>query len=341
MQRFIVERLLLMLPTLVAIAGLIFFVIQLPPGDYLSNEIAELQSQGDTNAIAKVQFLREQYALDRPVIEQFGIWIGVLPGPRGFSGLLQGDLGTSFEFNKPVADVVGYALGPTVAVNVFAVIAVYLIALPLGIFSAVGRNGIVDFLVAAFAYLAVATPGFLLALLVLTYSHSWFGVSIGGLIDPQFADTPWSAEGIRSIAAHLAVAVIVIAFSGAGSMTRRLRANLLDELNKPYVTAARARGISETRLMLRYPVRLALIPFVADIGNLLPSLVSGSVIVSVVLSLPTVGPILVRALQSQDLFLAGFILLFAAGLTLLGTLVSDILLGMIDPRVRIGRTLDR
>jgi len=341
MQRFVVERLLLMIPTLVAISALIFFIIQLPPGDYLSNEIAELQSQGDTNAIAKVQFLREEYALDRPVIEQFGIWIGVLPGPRGFSGLLEGDLGTSFEFNKPVADVVGYALLPTIAVNVFAVFAVYLIALPLGIVSAVSRNGVVDYLVAGFAYLAVATPGFLLALLVLTYSHSWFGVSIGGLIDPQYADNPWGPEGLKSLAAHVAVAVVVIAFSGAGSMTRRLRANLLDELNKPYVTAARARGISETRLLLRYPVRLALIPFVADIGNLLPSLVSGSVIVSVVLSLPTVGPILVRALQSQDLFLAGFILLFAAMLTLVGTLVSDILLGLIDPRVRLGRTLDR
>lgn len=341
MQRFIVERLLLMIPTLVAISALIFFVIQLPPGDYLSNEIAELQSQGDSNAIAKVEFLRKEYALDRPVIEQFGIWIGVWPGPRGFSGLLQGDLGTSFEFNKPVAEVVGYALGPTIAVNVFAVIAVYLISLPLGIISAVRQNGISDYLVAGFAYIAVATPGFLLALVVLTYSHSWFGVSIGGLIDPQYADNPWSAEGFGSMAAHVAIAVVVIAFSGAGSMTRRLRANLLEELNKPYVTAARARGISETRLLLRYPVRLALIPFVADIGNLLPSLVSGSVIVSVVLSLPTVGPILVRALQSQDLFLAGFILLFSAGLTLLGTLVSDLLLGLIDPRIRLGQALER
>ncbi len=341
MLRFAAERLILMVPTLVAIAAVIFLVIQLPPGDYLSNEIAELRSQGDASAAAKAQYLRQEYALDRPVIEQFGIWIGLWPGPRGFSGVVQGDWGMSFEFRKPVSDVVGYAIGPTIAVNVLAVFAIYLISLPLGIIAAVKQYSLRDTLIAAFAYLALATPGFLLALVVLTYAHSWFGVTIGGLIDPLYADQPWSFSAVLSMAAHLAIAVIVIAFSGAGSMIRRLRANLLDELRKPYVTAARARGISETRLLLRYPVRMALIPFVADIGNLLPSLVSGSVIVSVVLSLPTVGPILVRALQSQDQFLAGFVLLFAALLTLVGTLVSDLLLGLIDPRVRLGQTLDR
>jgi peptide/nickel transport system permease protein len=341
MQRFIVERLLLMVPTFIAIAALIFLTIQLPPGDILSNEIAELQAQGDSAAAAKIEFLRREHALDRSLVEQFGIWLGVWPGPRGFSGLLQGDLGTSFEFNKPVADVVGYALGPTIWVNVLAVLAVYLLSIPLGVLAAVRQNGFLDYLIAVFAYAAVATPGFLLALLVLSYSNAWFGMSIGGLIDPDLADRWWTAEGLASVAAHGAVAVVVIAFSGVGSMTRRLRANVLDELNKPYVVAARARGISETRLLVRYPVRMALIPFVADIGNLLPSLVSGSVIVSVVLSLPTVGPILVRALQAQDLFLSGFILLFAAGLTLIGTLVSDLLLALIDPRVRLGKALDR
>ena len=341
MLRYAAERLILMVPALVAIAALVFMVIQLPPGDYLSNEIAELRAQGDVNAAARADYLRKEYALDRPVIEQFGIWIGVWPGPRGFSGLIQGDWGMSFEFNKPVSDVVSYALGPTIAVNVLAVIAIYLISLPLGIIAAVKQYSIRDYLIAGFAYVAMATPGFLLALVVLTYAHSLFGVSIGGLIDPQYADQPWSFEKLQSLAAHVFVAVIIIAFSGAGSMIRRLRANLLDELRKPYVIAARARGVSETRLLLRYPVRMALIPFVADIGNLLPSLVSGSVIVSVVLSLPTVGPLLVRALQSQDQFLAGFILLFAAVLTLVGTLVSDLLLGLIDPRVRLGAGLER
>jgi peptide/nickel transport system permease protein len=341
MLRYGVERLILMVPALIAIAALIFLVIQLPPGDYLSNQIAELQAQHDTTAIAKAEYLRHEHGLDRPVIEQFGMWIGVWPGPRGFSGLLQGDWGWSFEFSKPVSDVVDYALGPTIAVNVLAVFVVYLLAMPLGILAAVRQDKLTDYIIAAVAYVALATPGFLLALLVLTYSHRWFGLSIGGLVDPDLENAPLDAAKILSFAAHIGVAVVVIAFSGVGQMIRRLRANLLDELRKPYVTAARARGIGETRLLLRYPVRMAIIPFIADIGNLLPSLVSGSVIVSVVLSLPTIGPILVRALQSQDQFLAGFILLFAATLTLVGTLVSDLLLGFVDPRVRLGQGVDR
>lgn len=341
MLRYAAERVILMVPALVAIAALIFIIIQLPPGDYLSNQIAELRSTGDASAAAKAEYLRTAYSLDRPLIEQFGVWLGVWEGPRGYSGLLQGDWGMSLEFNKPVADVVGYALGPTIAVNVLAVLAIYLLALPLGILAAVRQYSLIDYAIAGFAYIAMATPGFLLALVVLIYSNAWFGVSIGGLVDPQYADSDWNFEKIRSLVAHLTIAVVIIAFSGVGAMIRRLRANLLDELGKPYVVAARARGIKGSRLLLRYPVRMAIIPFIADIGNLLPSLVSGSVIVSIVLSLPTVGPILVQALKSQDLFLSGFILLFAAVLTLVGTLVSDLLLGLIDPRVRLGRGVER
>ena len=341
MLRYAAERLILMAFALFIIAALIFLVIQLPPGDYLSNEIVQLKTQGDATGAAKAEYLRKEYSLDKPVIEQFLVWLGVAEGPRGYSGLLQGDWGYSFEFKKPVADVVGYALGPTVAVNVLAVIAIYLLALPLGIIAATKQYSLRDYAVAGFAYLAMATPGFLLALVVLVYANAWFGVTIGGLVDPQYAESDWTPAKIQSLAAHLTIAVVIIAFSGVGAMIRRLRANLLDELRKPYVVAARARGVSETRLLLRYPVRMALIPFVADIGNLLPSLVSGSVIVSVVLGLPTVGPILVRALQAQDQFLAGFILLFAAILTLVGTVVSDLLLGLIDPRVRLGQGLER
>ena len=341
MLRYAAERLILMAFALFIIAALIFLVIQLPPGDYLSNEIVQLRAQGDATGAAKADYLRKEYSLDKPVIEQFLVWLGVAEGPRGYSGLLQGDWGYSFEFKKPVADVVGYALLPTVAVNVLAVIAIYLLALPLGIVAATKQYSLRDYAVAGFAYLAMATPGFLLALVVLVYANTWFGVTIGGLVDPQYAESDWTPAKIQSLLAHLTIAVVIIAFSGVGSMIRRLRANLLDELRKPYVIAARARGVSETRLLLRYPVRMALIPFVADIGNLLPSLVSGSVIVSVVLGLPTVGPILVRALQAQDQFLAGFILLFAAVLTLVGTVVSDLLLGFIDPRVRLGQGLER
>jgi peptide/nickel transport system permease protein len=341
MLRYAAERVILMVPALVAIAALIFIIIQLPPGDFLSNQIAELRATGDAAAAAKAEYLRTAYSLDKPLIEQFGVWLGVWEGPRGYSGLLQGDWGMSLEFNKPVADVVGYALGPTIAVNVLAVLAIYLLALPLGIIAAVRQYSLIDYAIAAFAYIAMATPGFLLALVVLIYSNAWFGVSIGGLVDPQYAEADWTFDKIKSLIAHLTIAVVIIAFSGVGAMIRRLRANLLDELGKPYVVAARARGIKGSRLLLRYPVRMAVIPFIADIGNLLPSLVSGSVIVSIVLSLPTVGPILVQALKSQDLFLSGFILMFAAVLTLVGTLVSDLLLGLIDPRVRLGQGVER
>jgi peptide/nickel transport system permease protein len=341
MLRYAAERLILMAFALFIIAALIFLVIQLPPGDYLSNEIVQLKAQGDATGAAKAEYLRKEYSLDKPMIEQFLVWLGVAEGPRGYSGLLQGDWGYSFEFKKPVADVVGYALGPTILVNVLAVFAIYLIALPLGILAAAKQYSLRDYAIAGFAYLAMATPGFLLALVVLVYANACFGVTIGGLVDPQYAESDWTPAKIQSLLAHLTIAVVIIAFSGVGAMIRRLRANLLDELRKPYVVAARARGVSETRLMLRYPVRMALIPFVADIGNLLPSLVSGSVIVSVVLGLPTVGPILVRALQAQDQFLAGFILLFAAVLTLVGTVISDLLLGLIDPRVRLGQGLER
>lgn len=335
MLRYAVERLILMVPALIAIAALIFLVIQLPPGDYLTNQIAELQAQGDTSAIAKAEYLRHEHGLDRPVIEQFGIWLGVLPGPRGFAGLLQGDWGWSFEFSKPVAEVVDYALGPTILVNVLAVFVVYLLALPLGIIAAVRQDKFLDYLIAAFAYVALATPGFLLALLILTYSHRWFGLSIGGLVDPDLEGAPLSLIKIGSIAAHLGVAVIVIAFSGVGQMIRRLRANLLDELRKPYVVTARAKGIPERRVLVKYPVRAALNPFVSSSAYLFPYLVSGSIVVSLVLGLPTVGPLLLQALVAQDMFLAGTIVLLLGVLTVLGTLISDLLLMWVEPRIRL------
>lgn len=336
MLRHALRQLLLMLSTLVAISILIFAVVQLPPGDYISNKIAELQSQGDAAAAARAEFLRKEHALDQPLIVQYAIWIGVWPGPRGFSGLLQGDWGWSFEYNQPVAAIVGHTILPTIAINVLAVLVIYILAIPLGLWSAVRKGKLADSAIAVTVYLAMAIPGFLLALILLFHANRWFGVGIGGLMDPAYDGAPLSAGKIASIATHLIVPVLVIAAGGAAAMIRRLRANVLDELERPYVMAARARGISETKLLLKYPFRMALAPFVADIGNLLPSLISGSVIVSVVLSLPTIGPVLVRALQSQDTFLSAFILFFVAALTVLGMLISDLILAWLDPRVRLG-----
>jgi peptide/nickel transport system permease protein len=337
MLRYAGERLLWALPMLLVISGLIFAVIQLPPGDFISNQIAELESQGESASKAKAEFLRQEYALDRPLLEQYAIWLGVWPGPRGVSGLLQGDWGWSFEFNKPVAEIVGHAIGPTIAINVLAILVIYLIAMPLGVLCAVRRDSLLDRAISVLAYTAMAIPGFLLALVLLYYANRLFGLSIGGLMDPSFENEPMSWAKLGSISTHLVVPVLVIAAGGAAAMIRRMRANLLDELEKPYVAAARARGLSETKLIWKYPVRMALGPFVADVGNLLPALVSGSVIVSVVMSLPAVGPILVRALQSQDTYLASFIMLFVAILTVAGMLISDLLLAALDPRIRLGQ----
>ncbi|MBU3731550.1 MAG: ABC transporter permease [Beijerinckiaceae bacterium] len=336
MIRFLLRRFITMALTLLAISALVFIVIKLPPGDYLSNQIEELRSQGDAAAAAKAEFLRTQYGLDKPVWQQYLVWIGAMPGPQGWAGLLQGDWGWSFEYQRPVNEVVNRALALTILVNIVVVIFVHLVSIPIALYSATRQYSWGDTIVTLFGYLGLATPNFLLALVLLYYLNRWFGISIGGLMDPRFSDAPMSMAKMSSIMSHLIVPVVVIGLSGTAAMIRRMRANLLDELQKPYTVTARAKGVPPMRALIKYPFRMALNPFVADIGNLLPHLVSGSVLVSLVLSLPTVGPILLQALKMQDQFLAGFILMFVAVLTVVGMLISDLLLAALDPRIRIG-----
>ena len=322
--------------TLLIISALVFFIIKLPPGDFLTNQIAELRAQGEAAAAAKAEFLIRQYGLDRPVWEQYLVWIGVWPGPNGFSGLLQGDWGWSFEYDRPVTEVVGDALWLTLLVNVFVVIFVHLVSIPIAIYSATRQYSIGDYAVTLLGYIGLATPSFLLALILLYYVNRWFGVSIGGLYDPRYAGQPWTLGKIQSLLSHLVVPTIVIGLGGTAAMIRRMRANLLDELSKQYYVTAKAKGLPPTKALLKYPFRMSLNPFISDIGNLLPHLVSGSILVSLVLSLPTVGPILLAALKSQDQFLAGFILMFVAILTVVGMLISDLLRAALDPRIRLG-----
>ncbi|MFZ5834049.1 MAG: ABC transporter permease [Pseudomonadota bacterium] len=335
MGRYFLNRTAMMIPTLIAISVLIFIVIQLPPGDYLSNQVAELQAQGEDASIEKIAFLRAEFGFDRPLIERYGLWLGVWPGEKGFSGLLQGNWGWSFEYNKPVSEVLGGSLMMTIVLNFAAVLTIYLIAFPIGIISAARQYSITDYGFTLLGYLGLAMPNFLLALILLYYSNQWFGLPIGGLMAPEFIDAPWSPAKMLSILTHLIIPVLVISASGAAAMIRRLRANLLDELQKPYVTTARAKGMAPLALLIKYPLRNALSPFIADIGDLLPQMVSGSVIVSVVLNLPTVGPILLQALRAQDHYLSGFILLFIAVLTVAGMALSDLLLALLDPRIRL------
>jgi peptide/nickel transport system permease protein len=324
---YIVQRLLIMIPTLLAISIIVFVIIQLPPGDYLSSYVAELQSQGEAVDPQKIQFLREQYGLDKPLFEQYFVW---------FTGLLQGDFGYSFEYNLPVAKVVGDRLVLSIVVSVATIIFIWVASFPIGVYSATRQYSVGDYTLTFLGFLGLATPNFLLALVLLYVANSVFGVSVGGLMDDKYLDAPWSWGKMLSVLAHLWIPVIVIGTSGTAGMIRRLRANLLDELQKQYVVTGRAKGLPPGRLLIKYPLRMALNPFVADIGSLLPHVISGAAIVSIVLSLPTTGPMLLHALMSQDMFLAGSFLMFLATLTVVGVLLSDLLLAALDPRIRLG-----
>ena len=332
--RYAVYRFGTMLLTLLVVSVLVFVIINLPPGDYLSNQIAELQATGQTAGVAKIQFLRQEFALDEPLWKQYLIWVGFYPGPHGFSGLIQGNLGWSFYNSQPVAEIVGSKLWATVALNVAVVLFIYAIAVPLGVVAAARSRTWIDYTSSFIGYLGLATPNFLLALILYYYGRKYIGLPIGGLMDPDFEGQPLSWDKIKSVLLHLIVPTFVIGTAGVASMMQRLRANMLDELGKPYVETAVAKGMVPSRMLAKYPLRVAFNPFVADIGNLLPTLISGSVIISVIMSLPTIGPDLLTALKTQDQFLAGFVLMFVALLTLIGTMISDVLLIMLDPRIR-------
>ena len=327
MLRYLVRRLLTMIPTLLVISMLVFVIIQLPPGDYLESHIAELQAQGEVVDEQKIEFLRKQYGLDRPMIEQYGLWL---------FGMLQGDFGYSFEYDLPVTEVVGDRLFLTVIISVATILFTWAIAFPIGIYSATHQYSWGDYGLSTLGFLGLATPNFLLALVMLYLANVYFGTSIGGLMAPEYIDAPWSVDKLLSILEHLWIPVVVIGTAGTAGMIRRLRANLLDELQKQYVVTGRAKGLPPGKLLRKYPLRVALNFFVADVGNLLPTVISGAEIVAVVMSLPTTGPILLAALQSQDMYLAGSFLMFLAVLTVVGVLVSDIALALLDPRIRLG-----
>jgi peptide/nickel transport system permease protein len=326
MLSYLIRRVLIMIPTLIAISAIVFTIIQLPPGDYLTTMMEELRAQGEAASLERIQFLKEQYGLDRPPIEQYFYWV---------LGLLQGDLGWSFEYNLPVSQVIGERLVLSFVIAIATVIFTYLVAFPIGIYSATRQYSIGDYGLTFLGFLGLATPSFLLALVLLYVANVAFGTSIGGMMDPEYMDQAMSWAKFRSVLEHLWIPVVVIGLSGTAAMIRRLRANLLDELQKQYVVTGRAKGLPPGRLLFKYPLRMALNPFIADIGSLLPSLISGAAIVSVVLSLPTNGPMLLRALQSQDMYLAGSFLMIEALLVVIGVFLSDLALAALDPRIRL------
>lgn len=336
MLTYTIRRLLIMIPTLLVISFVTFSIIKLPPGDYLSNQIAELRSQGDKAALEKVEFLRKQYGLDKPFLEQYAVWVGIWPTERGFAGLLQGDWGWSFEHDLPVAQVVGDRMLLSFMLNFTVILFTWAVAFPIGVYAATHQYSWGDHGLTLLGYVGLATPNFLFALVLMYFANIEFGLAIGGIMDPEYLDKSWSLAKFGSVLSHLWIPVIVIGTSGTAGMIRRLRANLLDELQRQYVVTGRAKGLPPGRLLWKYPLRIALNPFIADIGGLLPEVVSGAVIVSVVLSLPTTGPMLLEALRSQDMYLAGSFLMFLALLTVVGMFLSDLALAALDPRIRLG-----
>src|SRR5450755_2975345 len=311
MLNYIVRRLMLAVLTVWAISVLSFMIIHLPPGDYVTSYIASMSASGSAVSEGEAQALREQLGLDEPITVQYAKWMGLI---------LQGNFGMAMEWGRPVSDVIGDRL-----------------TLTMGIYSAVYPYSFLDYLFTFIGFIGLAIPGFLLALVVMYVGFAWFGANVGGLFSPDFIEVPWSLAKIWDLTKHLPIPAIVLGVAGTAQLIRIMRSNLLDELRKPYVMTARARGLGEYRVIMRYPVRVALNPFVSTIGYLLPYVVSGSIIVSLVLSLPTVGPLLLKALIAQDMFLAGTIILLLGVMTVIGTFISDLLLMWVDPRIRFGR----
>ncbi len=327
MLNYVAHRLLVMIPTLIVISILVFIIIQLPPGDYLTTLVEELRSQGEEISQERIEYYRAEFGFGEPMWKQYLVWA---------SGLLQGDFGYSFEHELPVNEVVGDRMFLTMVVSFTTIIFVYVVSFPIGVYSAVRQYSPGDYALTFVGFIGLATPNFLLALVLMYLANQWFGTSIGGLVSDDFRDAPMSVAKFIDVMGHLWVPVVVIGTSGTAGMIRRLRANLLDELHKQYVVTARAKGVPPKKALVKYPLRMALNPFIADIGNVLPEIISGAAIVSVVLSLETTGPMLLRALQSQDMYLAGSFLMFVALLTVIGNLVSDLALAVLDPRIRLG-----
>ena len=325
---YLTRRLFAGILTIWAASVLSFLVIQLPPGDYVTAYIANLQAMGTMVRAEEAEALRQQYGLDQPVYVQYAKWMGLM---------LRGNFGMAMEYNRPVREVIGDRLLLTMVVSVAAVIFIWGLALPLGIYSAVRQYSIGDYIATFVAFAGVAIPNFMLALVILYVGFKYFGLqNIGGLFSEQYLQAPWSLARLWDMIKHLPLPAVILGLGGMAELIRIMRANLLDELRRPYVVTARAKGLAEYRVILKYPVRAALNPFASTIGYIFPFIVSGSIIVSLVLSLPTVGPLLYRALIAQDLFLAGTILLLLAVMTVIGTLISDLILMWIDPRIRLG-----
>jgi len=326
MLQYIIKRLLLLPLLLFIFSVFAFLIIQAPPGDFVTAYIAELAMSGSQIDQVQIDALRQLYGLDKPIHIQYLKWMG---------RIVTGDLGVSLDWQRPILDLIGERLLLTVLLGLFTFVFTWAVAIPIGIYSATHQYSFFDYFFTVFNYFGVATPTFMTALVLMWLAFSQFGVSVTGLFSPEYVDAPWTWGRVIDLLKHLWLPVVILGLDGTARLARVMRANLLDELKKPYMEMARAKGLSEWNLVMKYPVRLALNPLVSTIGWYLPLIFSGSVIVATVLNLPTIGPMLLRALTNQDMFLAGAIILIYCFLAIIGTLVSDILLAWLDPRIRM------
>ena len=326
MVRFILQRLVILPVLLVVFSMIVFWLVQAPPGDYLTSYVANLAAGGSSISAEQVDALRKQFGLDQPGYIRYLLWM---------EGLAHGDLGYSLDYQRPNSDLIGDVLAPTILLALFAFFITWIVAIPAGIFSATHQNSPLDYAFSLLNYIGVAIPNFMLALILMWLAFSYLGLSVTGLFSPEYIQAPWSMDRFVDLLKHVWLPGIVLGIAGTARLTRVLRANLLDELNKPYVVTARAKGLTEWKVVLKYPVRLAVNPLVSTIGWYLPQLFSGSLIVATVMNLPNIGPLLLKALTQRDMYLSGSILMIYFFLTILGTLISDILLALVDPRIRL------
>ena len=327
MLQFIFRRFLIFIPMLFLMSVVAFAIIQAPPGDFLTDYIAQLQATGELADESEVEALRAQYGLNQPMYVQYLKWVW---------GIVQWDLGLSIEWRRPVKELVNERLAMTVVLGVSTILFTWTLAIPIGILSAVKKYTVIDYFFTFLSYFGVGTPNFMIALVAMWFAFSWFGIKATGLFSDEYVTAPWSIGKVIDMVKHLWLPMLILGTDGTARFTRIVRANLLDEMNKPYVETARAKGLPEWKVVLKYPVRIALNPFVSTAGLELPRLISGQLIVATVMSLPTIGPLLLRALLSQDMYMAGSIVLILTTLTLIGVLISDIVLAAMDPRIRIG-----
>jgi peptide/nickel transport system permease protein len=325
--QLILRRLALFVPMLFLMSVVAFALIQAPPGDFLTDYVAQLQASGELVDDDQIEALRDQYGLNRPLYVQYAKWVW---------GILQWDLGLSLEWRRPVTELVNARLAMTVVLGVSTIIFTWTLAIPIGVLSAVKKYTPIDYFFTFISYFGVGTPNFLIALVAMWLAFSVLGIKITGLFSEEYVTAPWSFGKVIDMLKHMWVPMLILGTDGTARFTRIVRANLLDEMNKPYVETARAKGLPEWKVVVKYPVRIALNPFVSTAGLELPRLISGQLIVATVMSLPTIGPLLLRALLSQDMFMAGSIVLILTTLTLIGVLISDIVLALMDPRIRIG-----